>query len=567
MRARRSIFTTAIVGLVLSLFSSGMAEAAVPASSVAPTITGSVVVGQTLTSTVGTWSGSPTSYTYQWFRCSSLDGTTCNLIAGATASTFTTTSADVGFYIKLSVTALNGEGGTTSFSAPTNPILQVASATTIPVISGDTQRGGTLSTTNGVWNVTPAALSYQWQRCQSTDVSSCSNITGAIASSYMSVNADIGFGIRAIVTAPATFYYAVGTSASLITSPISSVPVATSVPSFAGNTYVGETIKAVAPTYAAYPAATMSYQWQRCSSTDLTSCTNIANESTTSYTITATDLSSYLRFTTTIQNVLGGSIVSSPLSAVVIAVKAPTNVVTPTLTGYPTVQYSLQVEEGTWQGIPTPTFTYQWQKCSSQEGKDCTDISGATAKSYTLKFAEAGAFVRAKVTATNRVGSLIAYSNASPSISTYATFVAAPTVLGFMIVGIEVQGVSGVWSGVNPANFKYQWQRCSKKDGSDCVDIAGATKLTYLLVDEDEGKYVRIKQWIPDETFPAYSLIAGDPIFPSLAKQSAMPAKPTPAPVVTKPVVKATTITCIKGKLVKKVTAVNPKCPTGYKKK
>jgi len=34
-----------------------------------------------------------------------------------------------------------------------------------------------------------------------------------------------------------------------------------------------------------------------------------------------------------------------------------------------------------------------------------------------------------------------------------------------------------------------------------------------------------------------------------------------------KPVVKATTITCIKGKTTKKVTAVNPKCPAGYKKK
>jgi hypothetical protein len=34
-----------------------------------------------------------------------------------------------------------------------------------------------------------------------------------------------------------------------------------------------------------------------------------------------------------------------------------------------------------------------------------------------------------------------------------------------------------------------------------------------------------------------------------------------------KPVVKATTITCVKGKTLKKVTAVNPKCPTGYKKK
>ncbi len=34
-----------------------------------------------------------------------------------------------------------------------------------------------------------------------------------------------------------------------------------------------------------------------------------------------------------------------------------------------------------------------------------------------------------------------------------------------------------------------------------------------------------------------------------------------------KPVVKATTITCVKGKLTKKVTAVNPKCPSGYTKK
>jgi len=30
---------------------------------------------------------------------------------------------------------------------------------------------------------------------------------------------------------------------------------------------------------------------------------------------------------------------------------------------------------------------------------------------------------------------------------------------------------------------------------------------------------------------------------------------------------KKVTITCVKGKLTKKVTAINPKCPSGYKKK
>jgi hypothetical protein len=48
---------------------------------------------------------------------------------------------------------------------------------------------------------------------------------------------------------------------------------------------------------------------------------------------------------------------------------------------------------------------------------------------------------------------------------------------------------------------------------------------------------------------------------------------PTPTPTATatptkKPVVaKKTTITCVKGKTTKKVTAVKPKCPTGFKKK
>jgi hypothetical protein len=43
---------------------------------------------------------------------------------------------------------------------------------------------------------------------------------------------------------------------------------------------------------------------------------------------------------------------------------------------------------------------------------------------------------------------------------------------------------------------------------------------------------------------------------------------PTPTPSAsTKAPIRAVTITCIKGKTIKKVTAAKPKCPTGYKKK
>jgi hypothetical protein len=62
------------------------------------------------------------------------------------------------------------------------------------------------------------------------------------------------------------------------------------------------------------------------------------------------------------------------------------------------------------------------------------------------------------------------------------------------------------------------------------------------------------------------------PIIKVKLEQDAPPPAPTPSATPTpsasaKPVVKAVTITCIKGKTSKKVTAVKPKCPAGFKKK
>ena len=76
---------------------------------VAPTApTGTAQVGSVLTADNGTWTGSPTSYSYQWKN--SPDGTTWTNISGATSSTYTLQSGDATLYVACEITAANSNG-------------------------------------------------------------------------------------------------------------------------------------------------------------------------------------------------------------------------------------------------------------------------------------------------------------------------------------------------------------------------------------------------------------------------------------------------------------------------
>ena len=68
--------------------------------------------------------------------------------------------------------------------------------------------------------------------------------------------------------------------------------------------------------------------------------------------------------------------------------------------------------------------------------------------------------------------------------------------------------------------------------------------------------------------YPYIELIRSEPLAAAVvaAFDGIDVATPTTVPAVTA-TQKSKTITCVKGKTVKKVTAVNPKCPSGYKKK
>jgi uncharacterized repeat protein (TIGR02543 family) len=102
-------------------------SASSPPSNISPpTISGTPQQGQTLKASTGTWTNNPTSFGYQWNRCT----TSCVAITNATTSTYVPTSADVGDTLTVSVSASNAAGpGGSSTSAPTATVTS-SSATT-----------------------------------------------------------------------------------------------------------------------------------------------------------------------------------------------------------------------------------------------------------------------------------------------------------------------------------------------------------------------------------------------------------------------------------------------------
>jgi hypothetical protein len=83
----------------------------VPVNLIAPAISGTRLAGETLTTTDGSWSGTPTIvYTYQWKR----NGSNIGL---ATANTYTLIAGDVDTTITSEVTATNAFGAVSSISS------------------------------------------------------------------------------------------------------------------------------------------------------------------------------------------------------------------------------------------------------------------------------------------------------------------------------------------------------------------------------------------------------------------------------------------------------------------
>lgn len=85
-----------------------------------PAVEGVVALGATLTAATGEWTGSPTSFAFQWRRCNPATNA-CVDVAGATGETYALSPADSGSFLRVLVVASNAAGSGGALSAPSAP--------------------------------------------------------------------------------------------------------------------------------------------------------------------------------------------------------------------------------------------------------------------------------------------------------------------------------------------------------------------------------------------------------------------------------------------------------------
>ena len=200
-----------------------------------PTISGTVGVGQTLTAKPGAWTAG-TALNYQWYAGGAA-------VKGATASTFTVTSAQVGKQIVVMDKGhLTGYASPTMSSAATPKVLGVGA----PSFGGVDMAGGVLSARPGTWT-SGTTFAYQWYADGAA-------IAGATKSTYSLTSAQVGHAIRLRVTGSQTGY---ATMAAL--SGTSPKVIAAGTATIAGTAKVGSKLSAGHGTWTA--GTTFTYQW------------------------------------------------------------------------------------------------------------------------------------------------------------------------------------------------------------------------------------------------------------------------------------------------------------------
>jgi hypothetical protein len=162
----------------------------------APSIVGDAIEGAALTAFFGKYSDGA-ALEGIWQRCTDR---TCQTAAGAEdGAEYVVRAADVGYRMRLRVTATDAEGSTIALSASTDVVVGVGEVVNKePPVLGAPFVFRALELTPGLWLSDRELMrSYQWQRCVSGD---CKDIEGATHTSYTPTIGDLGTSLKVVET-------------------------------------------------------------------------------------------------------------------------------------------------------------------------------------------------------------------------------------------------------------------------------------------------------------------------------------------------------------------------------
>jgi surface protein len=241
------------------------------------------------------------------------------------------------------------------------------------------------------------------------------------------------------------------------------VPVNTVAPVISGFNTLGSTLTSTTGTWTNSPTS-FAYQWNRNGSP-------IPSATSSTYILVGADNAAAITCVVTATNAAGST--SATSNTIIVANAAPVNTLAPVISGLTDLGGVLSSTTGTWNGIPTITYAYQWKR-------GATNI-GTNSSTYTLVAADSAAAITCVVTATNSLGSSSATSN-TITAQTYSApaNVGAPVISGTTTLGSTLSSTTGAWNGNPLPTYGYQWRR-------NAVNIPSATGSTYVLVSADSA--------------------------------------------------------------------------------
>lgn len=365
--------------------------------------------------------------------------------------------------------------------APTN--------TAVPSISGTAQDGQTVMASTGSWSGSePISYTYQWESCNLSG-EECQDLEGATGRHYTPTSGDLETTLRVRVTATNAGGSTHATSAASAEIK-SGAPSELETPSISGDPSAGRTLHTAAGQWGGTENE-VAYQWERCNSTG-GECVDIVGATEAEYELEGGDIGSTLRARIGVSNALGSLTAISPATEAIDAASSLMNTWAPSVPGTPQSGHTLTANAGSWLGIASIGYEYQWQTCDVY-GAACEDITGATASSYTLTPENVGSTIRVRVSATEAEGMVSEASAVTQPIAGATTPIVenSPAISGTGLVGDELTATGGEWSGEEPTSYGYQWESCNEY-GESCSSISGATASTYILTESDATHTVRV---------------------------------------------------------------------------